>query len=72
MDPQGLPSARAAFGSPTGSTGTVSRIDPERGQVIKKIPVGFDPRGIAVGFKSVWVGLAGANSVVRIDPATDK
>ena len=52
--------------------GTVSRIDPDRGEVVETIPVGLDPRGIAVGFGSVWVGLAGSNTVVRIDPETNE
>ena len=45
---------------------------PEPGEVVETIPVGLDPRGIAVGFDSVWVGLAGSNTVVRIDPATNE
>ena len=51
--------------------GTISRIDPDSGEVVETIPVGLDPRGIAVGFGSVWVGLAGSNTVVRIDPETN-
>ena len=38
--------------------GTVSRIDPTAARS-STIPVGLDPRGIAVGFGSVWVALAG-------------
>ena len=37
----------------------------------RTIPVGLDPRGIAIGFDSVWVALAGSNQVVRIDPKTN-
>ena len=51
--------------------GTISRIDPDRNEVVEDIPVGLDPRGIAVGFDSVWVALAGSNQVVRIDPKTN-
>ena len=51
--------------------GTISRIDPDSGEVVEEIPVGLDPRGIAVGFGSVWVALAGSNQVVRIDPETN-
>ena len=51
--------------------GTISRIDPDRGEVVKAIPVGLDPRGIAVGFGDVWVALAGSNQVVRVDPDTN-
>ncbi len=51
--------------------GTISRIDPDRSEVVEDIPVGLDPRGIAVGFGSVWVALAGSNQVVRIDPKTN-
>ena len=42
---------------------------PRHGEV--EIPVGLDPRGIAIGFGSVWVALAGSNQVVRIDPTTN-
>ena len=51
--------------------GTISRIDPDTNEVVKEIPVGLDPRGIAIGFDSVWVALAGSNQVVRIDPETN-
>ncbi len=51
--------------------GTISRIDPDGGEVVETIPVGLDPRGIAIGFGSVWVGLAGSNEVVRVDPQTN-
>ena len=40
-------------------------------RLIETIPVGLDPEGIAVGFGSVWVGLAGSSKVVRVDPRTD-
>jgi peptide/nickel transport system substrate-binding protein len=52
--------------------GTVSRIDPSGGGVVKEITVGLDPSGIAVGFGSVWVALAGSNEVVRVDPKTNE
>ena len=42
------------------------------GEVGEAIPVGLDPRGITIGFDSVWVGLAGSNTVVRINPATNE
>ena len=51
--------------------GTVSRIDPDSGEVIE-IAVGLDPRGIVTGFGSVWTALAGSNQVVRIDPGTNE
>ena len=51
--------------------GTISRIDPVRDEVIEEIPVGLDPQGIAIGFGSVWVGLAGSNTLVRVDPDTN-
>ena len=50
--------------------GTISRIDPNGASDVRTIPVGLDPRGIAVGFGSVWVGLAGSNTVVRVNPQT--
>jgi YVTN family beta-propeller protein len=53
--------------------GTISRIDANPGEKVKPlpIPVGLDPRGITTGFDSVWVGLAGSNQVVRINPSTN-
>ncbi len=39
---------------------------------VERISVGLDPRGIAVGFGSVWVALAGSNTVVRVDPKTNE
>ena len=33
-----------------------------------EIPVGLDPRGVAIGFGSVWTALSGSNQVARIDP----
>jgi len=48
------------------------RIDPDRNEVVDEIPVGLDPRGIAVGFGDVWVALAGSNQVLRVDPRTNQ
>ena len=54
------------------AAGTVSRIDPRRGKVVKTIPVGPQPDGIAVGLGAVWVANGGDPSVSRIDPATNR
>ena len=47
---------------------TVSRIDPESGQVVDTIEVGDEPEGIAVGGGAVWVANAAGGTVTRIDP----
>jgi YVTN family beta-propeller protein len=50
---------------------TVSRIDPETGDVIR-IDVGGDPGGIAVGAEAVWVANSLDGTVSRIDPLTNR
>ncbi|MCC6223770.1 MAG: hypothetical protein IT201_09825 [Thermoleophilia bacterium] len=59
------------------NAGTVTRIDPDTGEVAAVIEVGGYPQGIAVGFRAVWVasgnppgGVNGA--VTRIDPRTNE
>jgi YVTN family beta-propeller protein len=49
---------------------SVGVIDTERSEVIREIPVGERPSGIAVGEGSVWVTNAGADTVSQIDPET--
>ncbi len=51
--------------------GTISRIDPSTGEVVETIAVGLDPRGIAIGFDSVWVG-AGRVEHGRADRPCDE
>ena len=51
--------------------GTVSRIDPDSGEVVE-IPVGLDPRGIAIGFGSVWVGAGGVEHGRADRPASER
>jgi YVTN family beta-propeller protein len=38
--------------------GTVSRIDPDRNEVVATIAIGREPRRIAAGGKAVWVSIA--------------
>lgn len=47
----------------------VARVDPERNEVVARIPVGNDPSAIAIGGGGVWVTDAVDNTVSRIDPA---
>jgi YVTN family beta-propeller protein len=47
------------------------RIDPVAGKVIKSIPVGLAPAGVAVTEGSVWVAEEHSGAVTRLDPATD-
>ncbi len=46
---------------------TVSRVE---GGVEEKIEVGQEPRGVVAAFGDIWVTVASADKVVRIDPAT--
>jgi YVTN family beta-propeller protein len=48
--------------------GTVSRVDPDTGQV-DTIHVGLKPAGLAVDAKAVWVADGEANTLDRVDPA---
>ncbi|HEX6868540.1 MAG TPA: ABC transporter substrate-binding protein, partial [Candidatus Limnocylindrales bacterium] len=49
---------------------SIGIIDPARGEVIKAIPVGSRPGGIAVGGGYVWVTSTGEDTVSQIDPRT--
>ncbi len=61
----------ARCGSPTASTRTVSRINPQTNDIEATIPVGDGPNAIAAGMGGVWVANEYGGSVSRIDPATD-
>ena len=50
----------------------VLRIDPVLGKVVKSIPVGSAPAGVAVTAGSVWVADEHSGAVTRIDPTTNK
>jgi DNA-binding SARP family transcriptional activator len=51
-------------------TGELSKIDPETGQVVKRLNTGVPiPCGLAVGAGSVWVTDCNSPTLVRIDPA---
>ena len=68
----------AALTSGTGSlwvadaTGpTVSRIDPENGNVVDRIQVAGEPGSIVAGGGAIWVASTVGGTISRIDPATD-
>ena len=50
----------------------LSRVDPGRGKVVARIPVGHDPVAIAFGDGSVWVANYEGGTVSRVDPATNR
>jgi YVTN family beta-propeller protein len=62
----GYGAAWVVLGAPANA---VLRIDARSGRATR-IPVGSFPRGVAIGFGSVWVTMAFDNEVWRIDPAT--
>lgn len=49
---------------------TVTRIDPTSNKVVKTLPVGKRPWGVAVGPDAVWSTNLESSSVSRIDPET--
>lgn len=54
-----------------GTSGTVQRLDPRSGTSIATIKTGDGPISVASGAGSLWVANAKANTVSRIDPATN-
>ncbi len=53
----------------SGGDGTLSRLDPETGEVLgKPLRLGQGISGVAVGEGSVWVSSPRAGSVLRVDP----
>ena len=50
--------------------GTVSRIDPETGDVTEEIPVGTAPSGIAFGDGALWVADSIGAELLRVDPTS--
>ena len=59
---------------PDGSRGNLVRIDPDTNEIVATIHIGGPIRGVAIGDRSVWVGLPdeGTGKVFRVDPATDE
>jgi hypothetical protein len=49
----------------------VGFIDAKSDRVTKSIPVGREPRALALGFGFVWVADYGDRTVTRVDPRTD-
>ncbi|MGH3079111.1 MAG: protein kinase domain-containing protein, partial [Gaiellaceae bacterium] len=52
------------------SPNAVGVIDPGSNKLVAEVPVGIEPRSIAVGEGGVWVANAEDETVSRIDPAT--
>ncbi|MEZ5317322.1 MAG: hypothetical protein R2752_07990 [Vicinamibacterales bacterium] len=53
-----------------GSSGTVSRLDPEASTLGATVPIGRGPcGGMTLGLGSLWVMACGEPGIVRIDPA---
>lgn len=72
---RGSPSDIAAGGGALWVTSadeqTVSRIDPDTGEVRQTIPVGSGPSGVAADDHGVWVANSLGGTVSRIDPRTN-
>jgi DNA-binding SARP family transcriptional activator/streptogramin lyase len=49
---------------------TLSRIDPETGEVVRRIPLGGTPTAIATGVGHVWVVHGQSGRITRVDPRT--
>jgi DNA-binding SARP family transcriptional activator/streptogramin lyase len=52
--------------------GTVDRLDPATGKVVRTIGIGADVNGVATGFGSVWVADGNDGTVTRIDPSVNQ
>jgi YVTN family beta-propeller protein len=66
----GSPGARS--GSAAALANYVARVDPASRRVTRRIRVGKDPVGVAIGEGSVWVVNGGDDTVSRIDPVSGK
>ena len=71
-DPEGVAVGAGSVWVANGGDGTVSRLDPETGTVLRDYAVGGEPGGIAISNDAVWVADNGGTSVSRIDLATDE
>jgi DNA-binding SARP family transcriptional activator/streptogramin lyase len=52
--------------------GTVSRLDPVTGRLVRTIGVGADVNGIATGFGAVWIADGNDGTITRIDPRVNQ
>jgi DNA-binding SARP family transcriptional activator/streptogramin lyase len=55
-----------------GDDGTVNRLDPTTGRLVRTIGVGADVNAIATGFGSVWVADGNDATITRIDPGVNQ
>jgi streptogramin lyase len=55
-----------------GDDGTVNRLDPETGRLVRTIGVGADVNGIATGFGAVWVADGNDATITRIEPSVNQ
>jgi hypothetical protein len=52
--------------------GTLLRVDPRSGRVVRRITLSSDPHGVAFGSGLVWVALYHESTIVRVDPRTSR
>src|SRR5581483_9582450 len=52
--------------------GTVDRLDPKTGRIVRTIGIGADINDVATGFDSVWVADGNDGTVTRIDPSVNQ
>jgi Bacterial transcriptional activator domain len=69
-DAQGYTTFGEGFLWTMGENGIMSQVDPHRGRLVRAIPVGVTPAGVAVGARSVWVSDRNSPTLVRIDALT--
>lgn len=74
--PVGAPPSQIAAGSGalwvgSGASGSVRRVDPERGVVVQTVPLNGGVDGLATGAGSVWATSAQTGRLARISPETD-
>ncbi len=54
----------------TSRDGTLTRIDPERGEVVDTVAIGTELVDVVVAESGVWTSDLGSNTVTRLDPDT--
>ena len=70
-NPTAMAAGAGALWVASEEAGTVTRIEPRTGTVVRAIPVGNGPSAVATGEGAVWVVNGHDGTVSRIDPATN-